>query len=145
VKFDTSGPLGISEPRQRELLVGHARFFLHATRVLHAPHLEEVELKGMRTIEFDGAGIELGIVYSQINGSVVTLDHSKDSENHVPFGWALMDTKGRQLEPINERLDYWRRKIRKIDAEFDFRQRTILRALFHGYREPLRKGRRGKS
>lgn len=127
--------MAISKP-VRQQLVGHGRFFLHASRVLKAAHLEETDMKGLRRIDYQGAGLEISIVYSHVNGCVITLDTDEN-----PFGDPL-STKSRKIEPIADRLRFWISQLGDLGtAECDFRQRTILRALFYGFREPLRKGR----
>lgn len=133
----------IHTPEGRALLKGHALFFLHCSRVLRSGHLQDTD-GPWRTIECIRADIEFTVLYSRINGCMVSAIYVGDrmvNDGGLGRGQLILSIPDRKFESLPIRMREWKRMLAKQDSRLDFQQRVLFRALLHGYRQPLRKGR----
>lgn len=123
----------IPDPERRALLVGHARFILRTARIFKTPLLRQPDLPDIRAIECDLGSVWFQMMYSYINGTVLTV------RIHPEFNGAtnpVLETKEHDFEPIRSRIRKWQRQLilLKQTETVDFRQASLIHALLHGFR-----------
>ena len=131
-------------PDDRRILTGHARFFLHASRVLRSVQLADPgEL--WRTIECTRADVDIIVIYYRLHGCIITTEHVGETvEGGLGPKQPVISSENRKFEPISSRLKAWRTQLKTRTPALTFQQQVRFRARLFGFRPPLRQGRKPK-